>query len=213
MLRVHSFTFNPFEENTYVLFDETKECVIIDPGCLTAEEQKDLAGFISGNSLRPVRLLNTHCHIDHVFGNRFVADKYKLDLEMHLSDLPVLHSLGKVSEMYGIPCQPSPEPKIFLEEGGRILFGDSELEIFFTPGHSPGHVVFYSAKENFVISGDVLFLQSIGRTDLPGGDYDTLIRSINEKLFLLADETKVFPGHGPATSIGHERRNNPFLTN
>ena len=206
------FTFNPFSENTYVVSDESSECVIIDPGCHSTEEKKLLLEFIQNKKLRPVRLLNTHCHIDHVLGNRFVSDTFKLKLEMNKLDIPVLHSLSMTSKMYGIQSDPSPEPEVFLDEGSLVNFGNSTLEILFTPGHSPGSIVFYNRKEKFAISGDVLFLKSIGRYDFPGGDYETLMNSIRMKLFLLDDDTKIYPGHGPATTIGFEKTNNPFLS-
>ena len=211
MTEVKSFTFNPFQENTYVLYDETKECVIIDPGCYTIEEKKELESFIAKENLKPVKLLLTHGHIDHILGNNFVTGKYKLDIEMHEQDVALLKAALTYGEMWGIRCEPSPEAKTLLKEGDKIIFGNTTLEIFFTPGHSLGSICFYNRKDNFVIGGDVLFNGSIGRTDLPGGDFDTLIRSINEKLFPLDDATKVYSGHGPHTTIGHERKSNPFL--
>jgi hydroxyacylglutathione hydrolase len=212
MITIQAFTFNPFQENTYVLFDETKECVIIDPGCYEKAEQETLKNFIETNDLNPVKLLNTHCHIDHVLGNKFVADTWGLDLEMHELDLPLLHSVKDYCTAYGFTnYEESPEPKTFLKEGEQITFGNSSLDILFTPGHAPGHITLHSTEQNFVIAGDVLFLASIGRTDLPGGDYDTLIDSIKTVLLPLADETQVFCGHGPSTTIGFERTNNSFL--
>ncbi len=212
MITIQAFTFNPFQENTYVLFDETKECVIIDPGCYEKAEQETLKNFIETNDLNPVKLLNTHCHIDHVLGNKFVADTWGLDLEMHELDLPLLHSVKDYCTAYGFTnYEESPEPKTFLKEGEQITFGNSSLDILFTPGHAPGHITLHSTEQNFVIAGDVLFQASIGRTDLPGGDYDTLIDSIKTVLLPLADETQVFCGHGPSTTIGFERTNNSFL--
>ena len=212
MITVQAFTFNPFQENTYVLFDETKECVIIDPGCYEKTEQETLKNFIEENNLTPVKLINTHCHIDHVLGNKFVADTWGLDLEMHELDLPLLHSVKDYCTAYGFTnYKQSPEPKILLKEGEHITFGNSSLDILFTPGHAPGHITLHSTEQNFVIAGDVLFQTSIGRTDLPGGDYDTLIESIKTVLLPLVDDTQVFCGHGPSTTIGFERANNPFL--
>jgi glyoxylase-like metal-dependent hydrolase (beta-lactamase superfamily II) len=211
MIKVKSFCFNSFEENTYVLSDETNECVIIDPGCHLIYEESELAEYIQINNLKPVRLLNTHCHIDHILGNSFVAGKYGLILEINDRELPVLSAAGYVSEMYQIQLNPSPEPGNFLHEGDKVRFGNSVLEVLFTPGHSPGSISFYAPDDNFVISGDVLFEQSIGRTDLPGGDYDTLIESIVVKLLPLDDSTLVFCGHGNSTTIGAEKRLNPFL--
>ena len=212
MIQIQSFIFNGFQENTYLLFDETKECIIIDPGCYDEQEQKTLEKFIAENELKPVQLINTHCHIDHVLGNNFVAHKWNLDLAMHELDLPTLHSVKDYCTVYGFQnYEESPQPTRFLEEGGQIKFGKSTLDILFTPGHAPGHIVLHSSKQHFVIGGDVLFQMSIGRTDLPGGDFDTLITSIKEKLFSLDDETTVYCGHGPSTNIGFEKANNPFL--
>ena len=211
MINISSFTFGPFQENTYVLHDETKQCVIIDPGCYHPEEREELISFMENEGLKPVKLLNTHCHIDHVFGNKFIAEKYKLGLEINKHDLPVLQALGAVGRQYGLATEDSPMPSVYLNEGDKIKFGNSEMEIFFTPGHSPGSICFYNKQQKFVIGGDVLFYGSIGRTDLPGGDFDTLINSIKQKLFKLEDDFKVYSGHGPVTTIGFERENNPFL--
>lgn len=211
MVQISFFTFGPFEENTYVLYDDTKECLIIDPGCSDASERQELATFIESKQLKPVKLLNTHCHIDHVLGNKFIAEKYTLGLEINKYDLPVLQALQIVAKNYGIPAEESPAPAAFIDEGDMIKFGNSEIEILFTPGHSPGSICFINKKQKIVIGGDVLFYGSIGRTDLPGGDHTTLINSIKAKLFTLEDDFEVFPGHGPSTKIGFEKKNNPFL--
>jgi hydroxyacylglutathione hydrolase len=211
MITIHSFTFNPFYENSYILSDESGECVIIDPGCHISEEEQELEEYIREKGLKPVKLLNTHCHVDHVFGNQFVADKWKLGLEIHKSDVPVLDSFAKVCQMYGFNGGPQPEPAHFFEDGDSITFGNTTLHILFTPGHSPGSVCFYHKEEKFVIGGDVLFQNSIGRTDLPGGDFSTLEKSIRTKLYTLPDDVKVYPGHGPATTIGYEKVNNSFV--
>lgn len=211
MLTVKLFTFNPFYENTYILYDETNECIIIDPGCYSDEEKKNLVHFIEENKLIPKKLINTHCHIDHVFGNKFVSEKYKLDLEMHKLELFNLNRVKEVSEMYGLLLEESPRPKIFLEEGSKIKLGNSELEIIFTPGHAPGEICLLNRKEKILISGDVLFEGSIGRYDFPGCSYEDLMDSLKNKLMKLPDYIKVFPGHGPDTTIGQERRTNPFL--
>ena len=212
MIKIQSFTFNGFQENTYVLFDESKKCIIIDPGCYEQNEKLELERFIVDNELEPVKLINTHCHIDHVLGNRFVAEKWSLDLEMHELDLPTLHSVKDYCQLYGFHnYEESPEPSTFLKEGDKIHFGNSSLDVLFTPGHAPGHIVLHSKEQHFVIGGDVLFQMSIGRTDLPGGDYDTLISSIKDKLLPLDEQTKVYCGHGPSTTIGFEKANNPFL--
>lgn len=212
MIKIDFFTFNPFQENTYILSDDSGECVIIDPGCYDSFEKDELDSFIKNQKLKPVRLLNTHCHIDHVLGNKFVADNYKLQVELNFLEIPLLRAVVDYAPQYGIFCEPSPEPFALINEGDVIKFGNSNLEILFTPGHSPGSICFYNEKEKILIGGDVLFQMSIGRTDLPGGDYETLIKSIREKLFILPDDIKVYPGHGPETNIGFEKRNNPFLT-
>jgi len=212
MTQVAAFTFNPFQENTYIVYDDSKECILIDPGCYQAEEKAELISFIQQNELKPVRLLNTHCHIDHVFGNRFISDTYALDLEIHEGELVVLNYVPQVAQMYGIPYpEPSPLPKKYIQEGEVIEFGNTQLKTLFTPGHSPASISFYSEAAKFVIAGDVLFKGSIGRTDLPGGNFDTLINSIKNELFPLGDEVKVYSGHGEPTTIGLERKTNPFL--
>lgn len=212
MADVVSLTFNPFQENTYIVFDQTKACVIFDPGCSDASEQARLVQELEKRSLRPVRLINTHCHIDHVFGNSFISRKYGLGLEIHSGELPVLEATPQVAALYGIPYpDPSPRPKRYIEEGEIIEFGQTRMEAILTPGHSPASLSFYCEEDDFLIAGDVLFYGSIGRTDLPGGDYDTLIQSIKTKLLPLGDEVRVYPGHMQPTTIGYEKAHNPFL--
>jgi hydroxyacylglutathione hydrolase len=212
MISIHAFTFNPFQENTYLLFDATKQCVIIDPGCSNDAERKQLTDFITANSLSPVKLVNTHCHIDHILGNKFISTTYGLELEANENDLKTL-AAGRVSaDIFGIEYEESPLPSLFLNEGDNVLFGDSKLEIVFTPGHSAGSICFINAENKFVIGGDVLFYQSIGRTDLPGGNHQQLLDSIRTKLFVLPADYTVYPGHGPSTTIGFEQKNNPFLS-
>lgn len=212
MTEVQIFEFNPFAENTYIVYDETGECVIFDPGCYEERERIALESFITKKKLRPVRLINTHCHLDHVFGNAFVARNWGLELEIHRGELPVLERFATVCQMYGIPVQDAqPVVSRFLEAGEVVAFGNTRLEVLFTPGHSPASLSFYCREEAFVIAGDVLFFESIGRTDLPGGDFDTLIKSIRTQLFTLPGETLVYPGHGPSTTIRHEMEENPFL--
>jgi hydroxyacylglutathione hydrolase len=211
MISIKSFVCSPYQENTYILYDETHECVIIDPGMYNAAEQNLVASFINENNLKPVLLLNTHCHIDHVLGNKFVSDNYNLLPQFHEGELPLLTAVPSYAPQMGMNYEVSPLPEKFLETSGSIQFGESRLELIFAPGHSPAHLCFLSTQDNFLIGGDVLFYQSIGRTDLPGGDYNTLIRSIKEKLFILPDDCIVYPGHGPSTTIGYEKKNNPFL--
>jgi len=213
MISVSSFNFNPFEENTYVLYDTTDDCIVIDPGCSNSNENQELISFIDSTNLTPKKLINTHCHIDHVLGNRIVADTYDLKLEMHQDDLPILNATKDYGAQMGIEVQESPQPSVFLTDGDIVHFGDSELLVLFTPGHSPGSISFYSEADKFVIGGDVLFLQSIGRTDLPGGNMDVLMDSIINQLFSLPDDVVVYSGHGPTTTIGFEKANNPFILN
>ena len=212
MITVKKFVFNSFQVNTYVLFDETKECVIIDAACYEDFEKEELVEYIAKEGLKPVRLLDTHCHIDHILGNNFVADKYNLGIEIHRDGLPFHKGVKSHGVAFGFDLEPLTEPSNFLKEGDKVKFGNSELEVLYTPGHADGSVCFLNRKQKFVIVGDVLFNQSIGRTDLPTGDYDLLIKSIREKLFTLSDDFTIYPGHGPETSIGFEKVNNPYLT-
>lgn len=211
-MEIHQITFNTFQENTFMLWDNTGDCIIIDPGCYEKNEELELVDFINKNNLNPVKLINTHCHIDHILGNKFVSEKWNLELYINKIDLPLLEGSGDIARMYGFEnYKGSPYPKHYLEEGDILEFGESKLEILFTPGHAPGHICLFNKEEGFIVSGDVLFNGSIGRTDLPGGDFDTLIESIKTKLMTLQDETIVYCGHGPSTSIGRERISNPFL--
>lgn len=210
VLRVTRFTFNPFQENTWVL-DDGREAIVVDPGCSDTAEEQELEGWLGENGLVPVRLVLTHAHIDHVLGCAWMHTRFGLLPEMHRADLPLLHAAERQGRMYGVPCAPSPEPMEFLDAGDRITLGDQSLEVLYVPGHAPGHIALWHPRQGFVISGDVLFQRSIGRTDLPGGDMDTLITSIREKLFPLGDDVTVHSGHGPDTTIGEERRLNPFL--
>ncbi|MDB5129046.1 MBL fold metallo-hydrolase [Mucilaginibacter sp.] len=211
MANVQSFVNNPYQENTYLLFDETGECVIIDPGMYTAPEQNAVTNFIKENNLKPVLLLNTHCHIDHVLGNKFVFDQYNLKPKFHIGESDTLAAVVAYAPAMGIRYELSPMPDEFLPETGTIKFGNTELELIFAPGHSPAHLCFYDKTANILIGGDVLFRNSIGRTDLPGGNYSLLIKNIEEKLFILPDDCIVYPGHGPETTIGYEKQTNPYL--
>lgn len=211
MIHVKTFVCNPYQENTYLLYDDSLECVIIDPGMYDGNEQNTVLKFIAENKLKPVLLLNTHCHIDHVLGNKFIFDTYGLLPQFHKGEEPVLNAVVSYAPQMGFRYEVSPLPEIYLEETGKVKFGTSEMELIFAPGHSPAHLCFYNKEDKFLIGGDVLFYQSIGRTDLPGGNYDQLISSIREKLFMLPDDTKVYPGHGQPTNIGFEKQFNPFL--
>ncbi|MCB9261501.1 MAG: MBL fold metallo-hydrolase [Flavobacteriales bacterium] len=210
MISIEKFEFNPFAENTYILFDETKECVIIDPGCYDATEQQLLSQYIEYEKLKPKFLLNTHCHIDHIFGNNYIKQKFDIPFYAHEMDMPVLESGHRTAMLYQLSYDESPKPDAFLDVSKKISFGNSELSMLFTPGHSPGSVCFVATEQKFIIGGDVLFRQSIGRTDLPGGNHKTLIESIKNQLYTLPDEFVVYPGHGQSTTIGFEKQYNPF---
>lgn len=210
MLNVVGFTFNPFQENTYVVHNGS-QAILVDPGCWNRAEEVELESWLEENGIAPARLVLTHAHIDHVLGCAWAHKRFGLRPELHALDLPLLRMAPRQGELYGVPCEASPEPERFIQEGDRILLGEEELNVLFVPGHAPGHIALFSEAHGFVLSGDVLFRDSIGRTDLPGGDTDTLLRSIREKLFPLGEEVKVYSGHGPETTIGRERRMNPFL--
>jgi glyoxylase-like metal-dependent hydrolase (beta-lactamase superfamily II) len=211
MLTVKAFIFNPVQENSYVLYNEKKQCCIIDPGCYFEKEKQELKSFIENAGLQPVLLLNTHCHLDHIFGNKFVHDEWGLKLHIHEKEKPVLDIGPASGEMWQLPFENYSGELIFIKEDSVIKLGDDELEVRLTPGHSPGHVCFYNEAGGFAISGDVLFNGSIGRTDLPGGDFNTLINSIQTQLFTLPDNTRIYSGHGPMTTVGFEKQNNPFV--
>ncbi|HYG15973.1 MAG TPA: MBL fold metallo-hydrolase [Bacteroidia bacterium] len=211
-MEIQSFTFNPFAENTYILYDETLECVIVDPGCYTPEEQQAMVNFIAAKNLKPVQLLNTHCHLDHIFGNRFIADTFKLKLYCHPNEVEWLEQVPLYSRaMYGVSVEPSPEPAGFLNEGDTVTFGNTALKVLLAPGHSPGSIVFYNEKGRTAIVGDVIFYRSIGRSDLPGGDYQQLETSIRTKIYTLPGETRLYSGHGEPTTVDEEMRFSPFV--
>lgn len=211
MIQLKSFVFNPFSENTYVLYDETGEAVIIDPGCYDKAEYSALYDFIEENNLKPIRIINTHAHIDHVLGVAAVKRKYGIPFSLHRIDEPLLKAVKTYASNYGFNQFDEPEIDSYFDEGDTVEFGNSTLRLLFVPGHAPGHVAFVSDVQQFVIGGDVLFRQSIGRTDLPGGDFETLIGSIRNKLFTLPDGYTVYAGHMQPTTIGFEKKNNPFL--
>ncbi|MCI5055801.1 MAG: MBL fold metallo-hydrolase [Flavobacteriales bacterium] len=212
MANIKTFVFSPFHENTYVLYDDNLEATIIDPGCYGELEEKELMTFIQNENLKVTHLLNTHCHIDHVFGNKFVCDQFQLRPIMHKEDLWTLNEMTPgAAQLYGLNLEASPQPEQFVEQGDIINVGQIELEVRFTPGHAPGHVVFVCHKDKFVINGDCLFEGSIGRTDFPKSDHETLLNSIRTQLFTLDDDYVVHTGHGAATTIGSEKKYNPFL--
>lgn len=211
MFTVKAFTFSPVQENTYVLYNDKGNAFIIDPGCYFEEERDTLAQFLQQNKLQPVKLLNTHCHLDHVFGNKWIYETYGLELHLHPIEQQVLAFAPTSGLMWNLPFDNYNGPFHFLNSGDELLLDGDQLTVLFAPGHSPGHVCFYCKAQGFVIGGDVLFRESIGRTDLPGGNHETLLNSIRTQLFTLPDETIVYSGHGPITTIGYEKKHNPFL--
>jgi len=211
MLHVKVFLFNPVQENTYLIYNEEKDCIIIDPGCYSENEQEYLAGFIEENRLKPFLLLNTHCHLDHVFGNKFIAEKYGLILHIHPLEKKMLELAPASGLMWNMPFDNYQGNLEYLVPGRAIKLGNDEIQVLFTPGHSPGSVSFYSPGNGFVISGDVLFRESIGRTDLPGGDFSVLSGSIINQLYSLPGKTVVYSGHGPSTTIEWEKTHNPYV--
>lgn len=211
MFTVKAFTFSPIQENTYLLYNEKGNALIIDPGCYFEEEREELRTFLQQKKLNPQLLLNTHCHLDHVFGNKWIHETYGLLLHIHPNEKQVLDFAPASGLMWNMPFDNYNAEIKYFHEGEEIVLDDDRLKILFAPGHSPGHVCFYCKEQGFVIGGDVLFRQSIGRTDLPGGNFETLIHSIKTQLFILPDETIVYSGHGPATTVGYEKKHNPFL--
>ena len=211
MFKIKSFTFNPIGENTYLLYNESKQCIIIDPGCYFDAEKESLKAFITQNELKPTLLLNTHCHLDHVFGNKMIAETYQLTLQIHEKEKIVLSYAPTAGLMYNLPFDSYEGEFILLKEGDKIQLGNSELAVIEVPGHSPGSICFYCADQHFLIGGDVLFQGSIGRTDLPLGDHQALLHHIKTKLLVLPEETVVYSGHGATTTIGAEKVNNPYL--
>ncbi len=208
---VEKLTFNPFQENTYIVHDGTS-CVIIDPGCFNRTEEETLVQFIEANELTPAAVLLTHGHLDHIAGLDFVNRTYGVDVYLQETDLFTFRGSHIAANLYGLRGFIQPEEPNKLLKGDEILiFGDMEFQVLFTPGHSMGHVVYYNKQDGYVINGDVLMRGSHGRTDLPGGDYPTLKRSITETMFSLPDETVVYSGHGPETSISIEKQINPIL--
>lgn len=211
MFQLKAFAFNPLQENTYLLYNEQKQALIIDPGCYFEEERETIAEFIESNQLELTYLLNTHCHLDHVFGNKWIYEQYHTILHLHPLEVNVLGMAPASGLMWGISFDNYKGSYKYLNPGDQIWLGKDCLDILWLPGHSPGHLGFYCKQQNFIVSGDVLFRESIGRTDLPGGDMQTLIASIKNQMWLLPDETIVYSGHGPSTTIQYEKRNNPFL--
>lgn len=211
MISIKIFVFNSFAVNSFVLFDETRECIIIDPGCNSEEEKEELASYIKENQLKPVILLNTHFHIDHILGNYFVCNRYGLKPTGHAGGSMFWRTAREFGSVFNMEIDEVVKTELFVEDGDLIHFGKSALEVRYTPGHADGSICLINHNQKFVIAGDVLFYGSIGRTDLPTGDFDTLMNSIHTKLFVLDDDFTIYPGHGPKTGIGFERRHNPFI--
>lgn len=208
---IKGFTVNPYQENTWLIADQHGNCAVIDPGCHTSSEQQMIKNYLDAQGWNPVILLNTHGHVDHMLGNAWVKDTYQIPFHTHRIVVNELERAVPWGHMMGIQVAESPSPDHFLEEGDIVQVGEEQLEVIFTPGHSPGHISFFHRAGGHLFSGDVLFQGSIGRTDLPGGDSHTLMTSITEKLLPLDDEVTVYPGHGSATTIGAERATNPFI--
>ena len=206
------FTFNLFSENTFILWDdESRECAIVDPGCSDQSEEQKLSEFITDNNLSVKYLINTHCHIDHILGCEFVKSKFNPTYYAPELDIPLLQNAKMQASFVGMDFSISILPDDYLTEDKKIYIGKSELSFIFTPGHTPGEFCIYIPSIKSCITGDVLFFDSIGRTDLWGGNYDVLIKSINDKLLSLPEETIIYPGHGESSTIGREKKLNPFL--
>lgn len=209
--KLQAFVFNPFQENTYILTSETKECIIFDPGCMDAVECAQLSGYISTHELKPVKVLLTHAHIDHILGLAYVQETYDIGSECHPAELEIFESAVPIADNYGLPYHPGATPLASLNDGMEIKFHEYNIKCILAPGHSPGSICFYIEDQNTLIGGDVLFHQSIGRTDLPGGNHDQLLDSIQQKIYTLPDETRVYSGHGMETEVGYEKLNNMFV--
>jgi glyoxylase-like metal-dependent hydrolase (beta-lactamase superfamily II) len=212
MIQLKKLVFNSFQVNTYVLYDETGECIIIDPANYEHADDQALSAFISEHNLTPVRILNTHCHIDHILGINYVKQTYGVPFHIHLNEEKLLKNAPLMGKVFGFSVESLPEIDHFIEHGENIVFGNTALRAIHVPGHSAGSLAYYAPDGNLAITGDALFAGSIGRTDLPGGDYDTLIESIRTNLFSLPPQTTIWPGHGPSSTIGNEIADNPFFT-
>jgi glyoxylase-like metal-dependent hydrolase (beta-lactamase superfamily II) len=211
MISIKTFVFNNLGVNTYILHDETLEAVIVDPACSNSGEFNRLFDYIHTNKLRPKAVINTHGHIDHIVGIIQTVGHFEIPFLIHSEDIYLLNAAKDMGIIFGFEVVEIPVPTKLINEGDKIEFGNSNLEVIHVPGHSPGSVVFYSKSDGFIIAGDVLFSGSIGRTDLPRGDYDTLITGIKNKLLTLPLSTVVYCGHGPTTTIKIEHDTNPFL--
>lgn len=213
MLQIYSFTNNPFQENSYLLYDETSQAILVDCGAMNTVEQKAISDFVQMQELEIVKLVHTHLHLDHIFGYRWSSEEYGLLTHAHKDDEFLLNDFESICNNYGVDVSNIIPPKIgtYISEEDQLLFGNTELEILHVPGHTPGHLCFYNSANKILIAGDCLFRQSIGRTDFPYGNHEQLVEGIQTKLFPLGDDVAVYSGHGPSTTIGWERQYNPFL--
>lgn len=210
-MKLYAYAFNAFQENTYLLAHSSGECIIIDPGNSTEEENQALLSTIEREKLLPVAVLNTHCHIDHILGNRYCMDTFNIPLYAHSAEQINIDRAPAASLMWDVPYTETPAITHLLDQVTQLSVAGFDMEVLFVPGHAPGHVAFYLPNQACVFSGDVLFKGSIGRTDLPGCNHDDLLKSISEKMYSLPDHTTVFSGHGPQTTIGEEKQTNPFV--
>lgn len=210
-MNIKTFVFNPFYENTIVLSSDRGNCFIFDPGCYEDFEKNELIEYIEMEGLNVKAVINTHCHIDHVLGNDSLKKKYQVPLMIPKNEVEVFDAVPAYAPQWGITGYVHAKVDEYLEEGEDLELDEIKLKLIEVPGHSPGHIMFYCEEEKVVIGGDVLFRESIGRTDLPGGNHDELLTNIQEKVYSLPEEVTVYPGHGPATTIGHEKKHNPFV--
>ncbi|NLB27000.1 MAG: MBL fold metallo-hydrolase [Bacteroidales bacterium] len=212
MISIKKFTVNPLQENSFVVYDESSECIFVDPGFYFPEEREKVKRYILEHNLKPLFIANTHCHFDHILGVEFVRREYGIDFLTHRDDAFWVEAAIEQGEMFGFQIEAVGEPDAFFGENDLIEFGNSSLRVIHIPGHSPGHVVFYSEADKILLSGDIIFKGSIGRTDLPGGNFNQLVSGIHDKLFTLPADVNILCGHGPSTTIGFEKLSNPFLT-
>ena len=212
MISIKKFVFNPFFENTYLIWEtDSLDAAIIDPGCFTLQEEDEIKNFISSKNLKLRLLINTHCHIDHVFGCKFIKDNFQTQFLVPENELPLLENMEQQAAFVGMENIIVPKFDVLINENTEIKLGNEKIIVLDTPGHTPGEISLYMKNQNYCLTGDVLFENSIGRTDLTGGDYKTLMNSIRKKLLVLPDETVIFPGHGLESTIGKEKKYNPFL--
>lgn len=210
-MKIHRFVFNPLQENTYVVWDQTGECAVIDAGNFSAREDRALADFIEAQGLRPVLAVNTHGHFDHTLGVRYVTETYGVPFMLSGKDRFLLDNAATSGSLFGVPTGDMPQPDADLDAAEEVRFGTTALKIIPVPGHTPGHVALFDPQSRTLFTGDTLFRESIGRTDLPGGDYSWIMRSILEQIVPLGDDVRVLAGHGEETTIGHETLYNPFI--